>query len=147
MKWSDMCRTLKDDDDVNEDESDSDAENDKDPVMRFECVPHKGSVNRIRSMYGTGIVATWNDENEVGIYNISSAIEALDAVPSTDKKKKKDKQGFGGSKIASFKHTDEGFALDWSPLTYGRLASGGCNSQIWLYQPADETCSSFVKET
>lgn len=72
-----MCKTLKDDD---EDAagSDSEGENDKDPDMRFECVPHKGCVNRIRSMHGTGIVATWNDDNEVGIYNISAAIEALD---------------------------------------------------------------------
>jgi ribosome assembly protein RRB1 len=146
MKWSEMYRTLKDDDEVNDNDSDSDAENDKDPEMKFNCVPHKGCVNRIRSMHGTGIVATWNDENEVGIYNISSAIEALDDVPSQDKKKKEAK-GFGGCKIASFKHNDEGYALDWSPLTWGRLASGGCNSQINLYIPADESCSSFVKES
>jgi ribosome assembly protein RRB1 len=69
MKWSDMCRTLKDDYDVSEGETDE--ENDKDPVMRFETVPHKDCVNRIRSMYGTGIVATWNDQNEVAVYNIS----------------------------------------------------------------------------
>ena len=108
--------------------------------MRFEAVPHRGCVNRIRSMQGSGIVATWNDENEVGIYDISAAVEALDVVG------KKAPSSFGGSKIASFKHTDEGFALDWSPLTYGRLAAGCCNSQIWLYQPAEENCSSFVKE-
>ena len=29
-------------------------------------------------MNGTAIVATWNDEAEVGIYNLASAIEALD---------------------------------------------------------------------
>lgn len=75
-----MHKTLKDDDEVEDDKSESDDE-DKDPVMRFECVPHKGSVNRIRSMHGTGIVATWNDENEVAVYNISAAIEALDYVP------------------------------------------------------------------
>ena len=148
MKWSDMCKTLHDDDEIDEDNSDNDEdENDKDPEMRFECVPHKGCVNRIRSMYGTGIVATWNDENEVGIYNISSAIEALDIAPSKDGKKKKEQKSFGGSKVASFKHNDEGFALDWSPLTFGRLASGGCNAQINLYRPADESCSSFIKET
>jgi hypothetical protein len=81
MKWSEMCKTLKDDDDVDEDNGDDSEEgdNDKDPVMKFECVPHKGCVNRIRSMHGTGIVATWNDENEVAVYNISAAIEALDA--------------------------------------------------------------------
>jgi hypothetical protein len=27
-------------------------------------------------------VATWNEEGEVGIYNVSQAIEALDAVPA-----------------------------------------------------------------
>ena len=139
LKWSDMQQTLRDDD---EEVSDEEEEEVKDPVMRFEAVPHRGCVNRIRSMHGTGIVATWNDENEVGIYNITSAVETLDE-PVVSKQKK----NFGGSKLASFKHTDEGYALDWSPLTLGRLAAGCCNSQIWLYQAADENCSQFVKET
>jgi len=30
----------------------------------------------------------------------------------------------GGCKVAGFKHKFEGYALDWSPMTYGRLASG-----------------------
>jgi len=146
MKWSDMCKTLKDDEPEGED-SDSDVDqNDKDPILKFECVPHKGCVNRIRSMHGTGIVATWNDESEVGVYNISKAIENLDS-QNNEKKKKKDQSSYGGSKVANFRHPDEGFALDWSPLTFGRLASGCCNSQIYLYQPADETCSSFVLES
>ena len=122
MKWSDMVKTLKDDDDDSQQESDD--ENDKDPVMRYECIPHKGCVNRIRSMYGTGIVATWNDQNEVGIYNVSSAVEALDE----KNEKKGEKKSYGGTKISSFKHNDEGYALDWSPLTFGRLASGSCNA-------------------
>lgn len=53
-----MCQTLKDDE---EDEEEEEEEDEKDPDMRVETVPHKGSVNRIRSMYGSGIVATWND--------------------------------------------------------------------------------------
>lgn len=67
MKWADMHKTIKDDD-VS---SDEDEEQAKEPVMRFETIPHRGCVNRIRSMYGTGIVATWNDENEVGIYDVT----------------------------------------------------------------------------
>jgi hypothetical protein len=47
--------------------------------MRYEVVPHKGSVNRIRSLHGTGIVATWNDDAEIGIYDVSKAVEALDS--------------------------------------------------------------------
>lgn len=31
-------------------------------------------------MHGSAIVATWNDEGEVGIYNIASAVEELDAI-------------------------------------------------------------------
>lgn len=116
---------MKDDEELESGEEDNEEEA-RDPVMRFETVPHRGCVNRIRSMHGSGIVATWNDENEVGIYDISQAVEALDApnVPG----KKKQQQSFGGSKIASFKNADEGYALDWSPLTLGRLAAGCCNS-------------------
>jgi ribosome assembly protein RRB1 len=76
LKWSDMCRTLKDDDELESDEENE--EEAKDPVMRFETVPHRGCVNRIRSLHGTGVVATWNDENEVGIYDVTRAVEALD---------------------------------------------------------------------
>ena len=62
-----MQKTLKDDE---SDSENSEEENEGGPEMKFEVVPHKGSVNRIRSMHGTGIVATWNDEAEVGIYNV-----------------------------------------------------------------------------
>jgi len=44
------------------------------------------------------------------------------------KKKKQNKKGFGGCKLAGFKHKAEGYALDWSPNTFGRLASGSCDS-------------------
>lgn len=71
-----MQKTLKDDDP--ESESEGEEEQGIEPDMRFEVVPHKGSVNRIRSLHGTGIVATWNDEAEVAIYNVSEAVQALD---------------------------------------------------------------------
>ena len=84
LKWSEMRQTLRDDeDDGSSDEEDQD-ENYKDPVMRFETIPHRGCVNRIRSMHGSGLVATWSDENEVGIYDITSAYEALEQ-PATNK--------------------------------------------------------------
>lgn len=89
LKWSDMCKTLKDDEIHSSDEDEgSEDENGKDPVMRFETIPHRGCVNRIRSMYGTNVVATWNDENEVGIYNVQTALEALDTPVAPGKQKK-----------------------------------------------------------
>jgi len=71
-----MQKTLKEDEEESEEESDEDESNK--PIVKFEAIPHRGCVNRIRSMNGTAIVATWNDEAEVGIYNIAPAIEALD---------------------------------------------------------------------
>lgn len=75
MKWSDMRKTLTDDVEESDSDEDEHAEggankSQKDPDMRYESIPHKGCVNRIRTMHGSHIVATWNDQNEVGIYNI-----------------------------------------------------------------------------
>lgn len=112
----------------------------KEPTMRFETVPHKGSVNRIRTMHGSPIVATWSEDAEVGIYNVAQAMEELEKPVSSKKQ-------YAGCKVAGFKHKAEGWALDWSPTSFGRLASGSNDAQLYLYQAADESCSSFVKET
>jgi len=163
MKWFDMAKTLHDDKEVemaSDDDEDDMIEkmnaNQKEPIIRFESIPHRGAVNRIRSLHGSSIVATWSDEAEVGIYNVSTAITQLDLpveddekAPTASKKKKKNKpkKQHGGCKIAGFKHKSEGYALEWSPNTFGRLASGSCDAHLWLYSPSDENCSSFVKET
>lgn len=120
MKWGEMHKTVNEDDDNSSDDSGEETQR-KEPVIRFESVPHRGAINRIKSMYGSPIVATWNEDAEVGIYNISQCMEELEKPVSS-------KKVFGGCKIAGFKHKAEGFALDWSPLTYGRLASGTCDS-------------------
>ena len=176
MKWSDMEKTLHDDV-VPEDNSEDDDEDildkmnnaPKEPVIKHESIPHRGCVNRIRSLHGSPIVATWNDEGEVGIYNIMQAIDQLDAEkveqeeqPKVDTsgmsagakkklKKKlnaaKNKVNYGASKVAQFKHKSEGYAIEWSPNTFGRLASGSCDAHLWIYAPSDENCSSFVKES
>ena len=70
----------------------------KEPVIRYECVPHRGAINRIRTMNNSSIVATWSEDGEVGIYDIQAAIDELDkpvddtsqvAFSSNNKKKKK----------------------------------------------------------
>lgn len=80
-----MAKTLHDDEvpDIGSEDDEEEViekynEGPREPVIRFESIPHKGSVNRLRSMYGSPIVATWNDEGEVGIYNIQAAVQALD---------------------------------------------------------------------
>ncbi|KAL2929979.1 Glutamate-rich WD repeat-containing protein 1 [Bienertia sinuspersici] len=38
--------------------------------------------------------------------------------------------------MSMFRHKDEGYALDWSPLVPGRLVSGDCQNFIHLWEPA-----------
>jgi len=71
MKWSEMFKTVHEDESNSDMDSDEEAEKFREPLIRFEAVPHRGAVNRIRSMHGSPIVATWNEDAELGIYNIS----------------------------------------------------------------------------
>ena len=83
MKWSEMHKTLHEDDECSD--SEEEEANRREPTIRFEAVQHRGAINRIRSMHGSPIVATWNADAELGIYNISPAIEELDR-PMTSQK-------------------------------------------------------------
>lgn len=119
MKWDQMEKTLKQDDAPSDDSQDDEEDMMaklaiKEPVIRFESIPHRGAVNRIRSLHGSSVVATWNDEGEVGVFNVASAVSELDK-PLTEveeqalttgkkKKKKAQKKSYGGTKIASFRH-------------------------------------------
>jgi hypothetical protein len=81
MKWSQMDKTFNDDKAPSDDSEDNEDDmieklnnHIREPIIRFESIPHRGTVNRIRSLHGSSIVATWNDEGEVGIYNVASAV-------------------------------------------------------------------------
>jgi hypothetical protein len=68
MKWCDLNKTLYDDEeDMIKDEEES--------VLYYEGVPHKGAVNRLRTMHGSSIVATWSDEGEVSIFDLKEAVD------------------------------------------------------------------------
>lgn len=135
MKWANLYKTLTEEED----------ENEEDAMLYFESVPHLGQINRIRSMNGSNIVASWGHlkgKGKVSIYNLDQAIKRVD-------KKHKSKSNTMSHKkyntmISSFNHSQEGYALDWSPLKQGLLASGGNDKNIFLYEPTDAEFSEFV---
>lgn len=71
MKWTNLTKTL------NEGEGDDD-EDTEEAKLYYEGVPHKGAVNRLRAMHGSNIVATWGDEGDVSIFDMSKAIAQLE---------------------------------------------------------------------
>ena len=119
MKMTKLHKTKHDDDsDIDESEEDDDIDNDEDPEMVIRRFPIKGAVNRIRSMLHRPIVGLWNEIGNVEIYDLRDEFEILKTQEKTDvislKKGSADKK-----LVKSFKHTSEGFAIDWSPLKLG----------------------------
>ena len=78
-------------------------DNPEDSVIYYEGVPHKGGVNRVRSMHGSSIVATWSDEGDVSIFDLKEAIGRLD-VKAQARSNVISKKKYA-SLVAKFKHT------------------------------------------
>ncbi|CAB4056291.1 RRB1 [Lepeophtheirus salmonis] len=106
-------------DDSDEEEEETPPE--KMPQLRISSIKHHGAINRIR--YET-----------LG----SNPVAALEESPTADWYKDPGKDPL--YKFAG--HSAEGYALDWSPISKGILASGDTRSRIHIWRP-DETGSTW----
>ncbi|GAU23491.1 hypothetical protein TSUD_81730 [Trifolium subterraneum] len=100
--------------------------------LQLRKVTHEGCVNRIRSMtQNPHICASWAESGYVQIWDMSSHLTALAETEVEGV------QGVDAVQVPlqKFKHRDEGYAIDWSPLVPGRLLSGDCNNNIYLWEP------------
>lgn len=87
-------------------------------------ISHQGGINRVRSMQQQPhIVATWGENGYVQVWDMSAhlrALSTLEASASTGLN-----NVYRQAPLHIFTgHKDEGFALDWSSVTPGRLLSG-----------------------
>uniref|UniRef100_A0A7I4AC55 Glutamate-rich WD repeat-containing protein 1 n=1 Tax=Physcomitrium patens TaxID=3218 RepID=A0A7I4AC55_PHYPA len=135
------------DDDADDSDSSSDEEDIEDlegapnqpiqskkPIFKVRLVAHQGCVNRVRAMtQQSHIVATWGDSGYVQVWDMGNHIRSMatsgpdpSGAPTTVRQ----------APLHIFTgHKDEGYALDWSPITAGRLLSGDCKSNIHLWEP------------
>ncbi|XP_021747042.1 glutamate-rich WD repeat-containing protein 1-like [Chenopodium quinoa] len=126
-----------------ESDSDSDEDDDEDengskqPILQLRRVAHQGCINRIRSMpQSPHICATWGDTGFVQVWDFSTHLNFLAESTNTSR---------GGTSVANqaplsmFRHKDEGYAMDWSPLEPGKLVTGDCQNSIYLWEPASGT--------
>ena len=124
MKLSDINKTQRDAED-DEDSEDDDDGFDDDPVLQVQSVPHMGGVNRVRSMpQAPHIVATWADTQSVHVWDLEGQMKRLDGGSSP--LIKKPVYTFGG-------HSEEGYAIDWSPVKAGKIATGDCNGNVFIW--------------
>lgn len=132
MKLSDLQRTRKAGGGSDDDESDEEGpdETDDDPTLDHINIPHRGGVNRVRSMpQQPHIVATWSESSDVHVWDLEKQMNSLaKGTPRTSKI----------DPVFTYDgHTEEGFALDWSPTEEGRLATGDCGNCINVTQKVE----------
>jgi len=130
MKASQLHRTKYDDEE--EGISDEEEDLDDDPELEHKNIKHNGCINRIRVMpQASNIVSTWSDNGRVYLWDITQYINSLDTPPTTKLSAKPIKE--------LHCHKTEGFAMDWSHITPGRLLTGDCGKQIYLTEMKDNT--------
>ncbi|CAF1285503.1 unnamed protein product [Adineta steineri] len=138
VKMSNLTKTLKEKtSDAESDDDDDDEEEDSKPEFESVSLKHFGCVNRIRStvINERKIAATWSDTGKVHIWDLSRLIHAVNdsSVMSAyvrNQESPKPLFTFNG-------HMSEGFAMDWSPVVPGMLATGDCSKNIHIWKPND----------
>ncbi|XP_044463816.1 protein HEAT STRESS TOLERANT DWD 1 isoform X2 [Mangifera indica] len=133
-----------DDMDSESGDSDEDSEDEREggsgsPTLQLRKVAHQGCVNRIRAMAkNPHICASWGDTGHVQVWDFRSHLNAL--AESEIEASQGASQVFNQTPLVKFGgHKDEGYAIDWNPVTPGRLATGDCKSYIHLWEPASDS--------
>ena len=140
LKASDMYRTKRDrgDNEMSDSDESSDEEDnlDDDPIVDHRSVKHTGAVNRIRAMpQRPNIVASWSDTGRVYLWDLKQQLDSLGFSGQPGSVGNGAAVASATTPIFAFRgHKDEGFAMDWSPAQAGRLATGDCHRNIFVYQ-------------
>lgn len=142
MKMSNLTRMKKKkrNDEEEEESSDSDDEDGggkDDPKLLAAQIPHDGSVNRVRTITlgTTQVAASWSETGKVSIWDLTKQLQAVEDQKTNDlfnKLKNLPKP------IYSYRgHKQEGFAMDWSTVAKGYLATGDCSRRIHIWKPLE----------
>lgn len=155
MKLSDLARTgvrektekeiddehLGEEYDAEDDDVDSDDEEeiDLDPVLEHFSLKHSGGVNRVRSMpQKQEIVATWSDKGCVNLFNIGGILDNFERSSNTVSLNYQPRKIIRDPFFVYQGHRVEGYALDWSKVNEGSLATGDCNGNIHLWESVNQ---------
>jgi len=126
MKVSHISKTQNDSDDESDEDDNDEDEEDEDPILEHKEFYHNSTFNRVRTMpQKSKFVATWKENNQVAIWNIEQYIQALDIPPA---------KKLTTPLVQTLDFETEGFAIDWSKKTEGRLAVGDINKNIYVVE-------------
>ncbi|CAN8178614.1 unnamed protein product [Coccothraustes coccothraustes] len=126
-------------------DSDSDSEQDgegREPQLLLIMAPHYGGINRLRvtSLGGSPVAAVWSERGQVEVLDLRGPLGVLGTEFGEGESGRRPKSIQQGAlpALATFSgHLDEGFGLDWSPQSPGRLLSGDVRGRIHRWEPRE----------
>eukprot|EP01100_Stratorugosa_tubuloviscum_P006469 TRINITY_DN278_c0_g3_i1.p1 TRINITY_DN278_c0_g3~~TRINITY_DN278_c0_g3_i1.p1 ORF type:complete len:599 (+),score=329.10 TRINITY_DN278_c0_g3_i1:46-1797(+) len=149
-KASQLGSTTHDEDEDEEksfdlENSDSDNEDSNDPILENKIIYHSSAINRVKLMPQLpSIAATMDESAKVGFWDLNPAILSLDT-PGMRFTSESCRLG------VITRHKSEGYALDWSPVTQTRLATGDNYKLIYIWQSHQagqwEVITSYINHT
>mmetsp|Transcript_23243 Transcript_23243/g.55098 ORF Transcript_23243/g.55098 Transcript_23243/m.55098 type:complete len:577 (-) Transcript_23243:29-1759(-) len=132
----------KDDGSDSDDDDDDEEDLDLDPILEHYSAPHYGGVNRVRAMQPTKqqksdtVVATWSDVGKVYLYNVQDMVSRFDVSEGRQPNRSSSTSSSSSGPFLVYDgHSTEGYALDWSNVQQGQLASGDNHGNIHLWTP------------
>lgn len=147
MKMHNLHKTQEDDDDDEKEDEELDDSEDEDlgneaakkPQMTCALIKHQGCVNRVRaSKLGNSIfAASWSELGRVNIWDLTKQLQAVED-DQLLKQYEQELATAGVKPVFTFTgHQQEGFAMDWSPVAQGVLATGDCKRDIHIWSPLE----------
>lgn len=146
MKMHNLHKTQEDEDQDDEDEElDDDEDEDlgnevaKKPHMTCALIKHQGCVNRVRaSKLGNSVfAASWSELGRVNIWDLTKQLQAVED-DQLLKQYEQELANAGVKPVFTFAgHQQEGFAMDWSSVAQGVLATGDCKRAIHIWSPLE----------
>ena len=127
-----------DDEDGDEGSSSSEEEEEElDPILEHYTFPHEGGINRIRACpQNNDVVAVWGEKGTVSLYDVGGALDLLDRSTMSKSESVSNYHVRKMRKDPFFVyegHSTEGYALDWSRVVPGRLATADCDGHIHIW--------------
>lgn len=137
MRVSKIKKTRRDaeeDEDMEASDSDEDEVSNA-PTLHVASVIHHGCVNRVRAMpQKSHMMATWSDSGHVMVWDLRAQVVKLMSATNDVKGQIEPPARVTPTQVFTG-HKEEGYALDWSPVAEGRLASGDCAGAIHVWEP------------
>lgn len=136
IHMSNLHQTLREEGDESDTSDNSECIDDdpKSPKMTHCLIQHNGSINRVRctNLNNSLVVAAWSELGKVNIYDLTTKFNVLNESTSDSAESE------NVLPIFSFNgHKREGFAVDWSNVMNGYLATGDCHRDVFIWRPAN----------